>query len=206
MKNAIKLSKYLFISLLTVFVFACDGEDGEDGLDGLNGPTGQVGTTGATGEDGANGEDGEDGNANVFASEWIEPTEDSYTLNNPRLKALTLASNIDSKEENVILVYYDDDIEVTLLPYYQIILGSPYKTLTSKINHASRSLFIRIEKYDSDLTPREYLWDPTGPAYTKGVRFRYVIIPSSNTSGKSVHPDFLKLPYEEVMNYLGLEH
>lgn len=58
MKNAIKFSKYLLMSLLTIFIISCDGKDGVDGIDGING---------AAGPAGANGADGEDGNANVLA-------------------------------------------------------------------------------------------------------------------------------------------
>lgn len=54
-----KISKYALISLLTVFIFSCDGEDGMDGSNGIDG------TNGSNGINGTDGQDGEDGNANV---------------------------------------------------------------------------------------------------------------------------------------------
>ncbi len=61
MKNVLKISKYVLMSLITVFIFSCDGEDGEDGLNGIDGQTGAQGSAGA---DGVNGQDG---NANIQA-------------------------------------------------------------------------------------------------------------------------------------------
>jgi len=52
MKNVISITKYVFMTLIIMFIFSCTGEDGVDGLPG------------ATGQDGTNGQDG---NANVIS-------------------------------------------------------------------------------------------------------------------------------------------
>ncbi len=204
MKNVTKNLKYLLMSLVAIFIFSCTAEDGQDGLDGIDG---QVGAQGPAGPAGVNGRDGENGNANVVASEWIEPTEDTYSVNNAKFKALPLAEQIDINiiQGGTILVYYDNDLEVHLLPYYNIssLSGELVKSVTTSVNHASRTLYARITKFTSDLEPKEYLWDSDGPAYGKGIRFRYVIIPKSE-SGKNTSLNFEKMTYEEVMGHFNL--
>ncbi len=185
-----------------------DGANGLDGIDGVQGPPGIDGSDGTDGIDGVDGQDGEDGNANVIASDWYEPTESSFSVNNPRYKSFPLATNLSSGilKDGVILVYYDTDIDIYLLPNHVFAPdGTILKSVDSKINHASRSIYVTIRRSDSDLTPREYLWDPSGPAYGKGVRFRYVIIPSNATTGKKATIDFNKMSYEEVMDHFGLD-
>lgn len=203
MKTTMKFLGLGFIILGLAFT-SCS-KDGEIGPIGPAGPQGEQGIQGALG---ANGEDGEDGNANVFASDWLEPTESSYSVNNPRYKALPIANGLSQSviSEGVILVYFDNDVEVNLLPQHSFFnTGNIYKSVDSHINHASRTIHVTIERYDTDLTPREYLWDSSAPAYNKGVRFRYVIIPSS-TSAKNSSPDFKNMSFAEVMDHLGLEY
>ena len=77
MKTAIK-SLSLVIVLVALTFTSCTKE----------GETGPMGPAGINGTDGTDGEDGNDGNANVMASDWLEPTESSYSVNNPRYKAL----------------------------------------------------------------------------------------------------------------------
>jgi len=216
MKTTLLKLKYFIIAGIAILAFSCNGEDGMDGLDGLDGspgiqgeqgPVGQDGTNGTNGTDGQDGEDGQDGNANVEASPWLEPTEESYSVNNPRFKALVLATGMSPTDisEGTIIVYYDNDLEVVSLPKYQLdIDGNIDKSIDAHINHASRTLYVNIERFGSDLTAGEYLWNPTGPAYGKGVRFRYVLIPPTST-GKGNQPNFFKMTYEEVMDYFGLE-
>lgn len=168
-----------------------------------------MGPAGINGTDGTDGEDGNDGNANVMASDWLEPTESSYSVNNPRYKALPLATNLNSSllEDGVILVYYDNDVDIYLLPNHVFALdGTILKSIDSKINRASRNIYVNIQRSDSDLTPGEYLWDPSGPPYGKGVRFRYVIVPSNAASGKKAAIDYKKMSYEEVMDHFGLDY
>jgi hypothetical protein len=200
MKNVMNKTKYVLMTLLLILAFSCS-KDGEDGMDGTIGPQGEQGPAGQ------DGIDGEDGNANIIASEWIEPTEDSYSVNNARYKVIPLAQamDIDVIQGGTILVYYDNDVEVHLLPYYNIssISSELVKSVTSNINHASRTLYARINKYTSDIEPKEYLWDSDGPAYGKGIRFRYVIIPKSE-SGKNTSLNFEKMTYEEVMGHINL--
>lgn len=216
MKKTIKIFG-LAIMVFSLFVTSCakDGEDGAmgpagiDGIDGIDGTNGVDGTNGEDGADGVDGQDGEDGNANVIASDWFEPIESSFSVNNPRYKALPLATNVSSTimEDGVILVYYDTDTNIYLLPNHVFALdGTILKSVDSNINHASRTIYVTIERSDSDLTTREYLWDPSGPAYGKGVRFRYVIIPSNATTGKMATIDFKKMSYEEVMDHFGLDY
>lgn len=198
MKTAIK-SLSLVIVLVALTFTSCTKE----------GETGPMGPAGINGTDGTDGEDGNDGNANVMASDWLEPTESSFSVNNPRYKALPLATNLSSSllEDGVILVYYDNDVDIYLLPNHVFALdGTILKSIDSKINRASRNIYVNIQRSDSDLTPGEYLWDPSGPPYGKGVRFRYVIIPSNATSGKKAAIDYKKMSYEEVMDHFGLDY
>ena len=201
MKTAMK-SLSLVIVLVALTFTSCTKE-------GEIGPMGQAGANGTNGIDGVDGQDGEDGNSNVMASAWFEPTESSFSVNNPRYKAVPLATNLSSSifEDGVILVCYDNDADVYLLPNHVFAPdGTILKSVDSKINRASRTLYINIRRYDSNLTSGEYLWDPNGPAYGKGVRFRYVIIPSNATTGKKAIIDFKKMSYEEVMDHFGLDY
>lgn len=198
MKTAIK-SLSLVIVLVALTFTSCTKE----------GETGPMGPAGINGTDGTDGKDGNDGNANVMASDWLEPTESSYSVNNPRYKALPLATNLSSSllEDGVILVYYDNDVDIYLLPNHVFALdGTILKSIDSKINRASRNIYVNIQRSDSDLTPGEYLWDPSGPPYGKGVRFRYVIVPSNAASGKKAAIDYKKMSYEEVMDHFGLDY
>tara|TARA_R110001583_G_scaffold42654_7_gene135682 strand:+ start:416 stop:1012 length:597 start_codon:yes stop_codon:yes gene_type:complete len=198
MKTAIK-SLSLVIVLVALTFTSCTKE----------GETGPMGPAGINGTDGTDGEDGNDGNANVMASDWLEPTESSYSVNNPRYKALPLATNLSSSllEDGVILVYYDNDVDIYLLPNHVFALdGTILKSIDSKINRASRNIYVNIQRSDSDLTPGEYLWDPSGPPYGKGVRFRYVIVPSNAASGKKAAIDYKKMSYEDVMDHFGLDY
>ena len=198
MKTAIK-SLSLVIVLVALTFTSCTKE----------GETGPMGPAGINGTDGTDGKDGNDGNANVMASDWLEPTESSFSVNNPRYKALPLATNLSSSllEDGVILVYYDNDTDVYLLPNHIFAPdGTILKSIDSKINRASRNIYVNIQRSDSDLTPGEYLWDPSGPPYGKGVRFRYVIVPSNAASGKKAAIDYKKMSYEEVMDHFGLDY
>jgi hypothetical protein len=198
MKTAIK-SLSLVIVLVALTFTSCTKE----------GETGPMGPAGINGTDGTDGEDGNDGNANVMASDWLEPTESSYSVNNPRYKALPLATNLNSSllEDGVILVYYDNDVDIYLLPNHIFAPdGTILKSIDSKINRASRNIYVNIQRSDSDLTPGEYLWDPSGPPYGKGVRFRYVIVPSNAASGKKAAIDYKKMSYEDVMDHFGLDY
>lgn len=211
MKNIILKSIQILITLTAILAVSCSAEDGTDGVMGIPGIQGEQGLPGTNGEDGINGTngingedgtDGEDGNANVIISDWVEPTDDSYTLNNARVKSLELADRVSAEVrlEGAFLVYYDNDIEISLLPKSSFFSGAVTKTVETRINHATRSLTISINKYNSDITAREYLWDPNGAPYSKGVRFRYVFIPGE-TSSKKDSPNFKKMSYESVMNY-----
>tara|TARA_R110000822_G_scaffold68195_1_gene165819 strand:- start:935 stop:1531 length:597 start_codon:yes stop_codon:yes gene_type:complete len=198
MKTAIK-SLSLVIVLVALTFTSCTKE----------GETGPMGPAGINGTDGTDGKDGNDGNANVMASDWLEPTESSFSVNNPRYKALPLATNLSSSllEDGVILVYYDNDVDIYLLPNHVFALdGTILKSIDSKINRASRNIYVNIQRSDSDLTPGEYLWDPSGPPYGKGVRFRYVIVPSNAASGKKAAIDYKKMSYEDVMDHFGLDY
>lgn len=210
MKTAMKyLGLVIILVALTFASCTKEGETGPMGPTGVNGTDGTDGIDGVDGTNGSNGEDGADGNANVIASDWFEPTESSFSVNNPRFKALPLATNVSSSllEDGVILVYYDTDIDIYLLPNHIFAPdGTILKSVNSNINRASRTIYITIRRSDSDLTPREYLWDPSSPIYNRGVRFRYVIIPSNTTTGKKATIDFKKMSYEEVMDYFGLDY
>ncbi|GAB5476426.1 MAG: hypothetical protein Mars2KO_45250 [Maribacter sp.] len=208
MKTTIK--KLTFgMALIALTITSCTKE-GPEGPIGPIGPQGAQGLEGEQGVQGDTGQDGEDGNANVIASPWIEPTSaDMYVIDNLRNKVMVLDENMNFNtiHNGTILVYYDNDVTVHSLPYYNVSpsSGELSKSITSEINHASRTLYLKINKFTSDLQPSEYLWNPSGPAYAKGVRFRYVIIPE-NTSGKTSSINYAKMTYHEVMDYFQLEY
>ncbi|WP_273274321.1 hypothetical protein [Maribacter polysiphoniae] len=108
MKNAMKLSKYLLMSLLTVFIVSCNGEDGEDGLDGINGTQGPAGTNG---EDGADGANGQDGNANVVAYTFNLSAESGSSISTD-IPALTQ----DAIDNDLIIGYLQNSQSGTYYP------------------------------------------------------------------------------------------
>ncbi|SHJ95066.1 collagen-like protein [Pseudozobellia thermophila] len=192
---------FMSIGLLTT---SCS----KDGDVGPIGPQGEQGIQGEEGPQGPQGPAGEDGNANVIASEWFSLSFEKTLVNGiPHFNGNRAAPEITSDivEEGTVIVYgklngYVESIwptdkvaqfPITVMHY---VLGDTqiavYKAYISEGN-------IQI-----NITENNDIHDGVSP-YD---RFRYVVIPSSSTTGKSQGPNFDKMSYQEVMDYLGLDY
>lgn len=206
MKTTIKfLASGLMILALTITSCSQDSVTGDIGPIG---PKGDQGIQGEKGEPGTNGEDGEDGNAIVLASDWFPLTfEKTLVSGLAHFNSDKAVPEITAEivEGGTVLVYgrlngYTDRVwprdKVAQFPITLMYnsLGNTqiniYKALISEGNIQ----FNITENYD--------IHDGQGPAN----RFRYVIVPSNMTSGKSPRPDFKKMSYDEVIDYLGLDY
>jgi len=220
MKTTLLKFKYFLIAGITLVALSCNGEDGLDGLDGIDGspgiqgeqgPPGQDGTDGQDGEngqdgaDGQDGEDGEDGNANVIASAWFGPDNETqgFDGNYNFSEFDTSLENIDPSlmETATLLVYAKfDHYSPGLWPSeHAALLPITINFRTSSVHYTyyftSSNLKIRYK-----IEPLiEFIFFPSTS------QFRYVVIPASTTS-KDTSPNFSKMSYKEVMDYLGLEH
>ena len=169
-----------------------DGADGQDGVDGVDGQDGEDGVDGQDGEDGVDGEDGQDGadgNANVNA----------YTFDISSISGTTYGQNIPELTLSVI----DDDV---VLGYVK--RNNNWFQLPAIGNFLPFSI-------SADMTPGFYILDfvdlVDGSNFTISAGdldlLKVVVIESnSNTMGKNGHPDFSKMTYFEVMDYLGLDY
>ncbi|UII78406.1 collagen-like protein [Flagellimonas sp. CMM7] len=179
MKNLKRFSKYSILSLLAIVLISCSAEDGMDGAVGPQGPAGI---------DGINGADGEDGNANVMASEWIpsgfsndpQSFSDGFGVDDPRFTQ-------DVIDSSAILAYGRQDTFIVNLP--DTVSGIIYN-FTFGIGNI---FFEGYNETGSDVV------------FNRFDSFRYVIIPATVTE-KNSHPDFSKMPYEEVMDYFDLDY
>ncbi|MEM6893215.1 MAG: hypothetical protein AAF554_05950 [Bacteroidota bacterium] len=207
MKTTLLKLKYFLIASIVILTISCSAEDGEDGINGMDGAPGiqgeqglagqdgadgQDGTDGQDGQDGVDGEDGQDGtdgNANVNAYTFdISGVEGSlYGQNIPELTQSVL-------DNDVVLGYVKRNNNWFQLPAIGHFL--PFSIAT-------------------DMTPGFYflnfvnLADGGNFTITAGALdlLKVVVIESnSNTTSKNGHPDFSKMTYFEVMDYLGLEY
>jgi hypothetical protein len=179
-KTTISKSKYVLFALLVAFSFSCSPEDGEDGAPGEQGPAGT------------------DGNANVIYSDWFQPVESDYSVNNSDSKSLPIDLPDYDPEKDALLVYYYDQLgdnpsfsHVYNLPYYKHNFSgeSLDKTVTIDIRPNSSLFYVKIKSYGRDLLAREFLWEPdSGNLDNKGVRFRYMII-SGNIATRQSNSD-----------------
>ncbi len=190
MKTSVSKFMYvLLIALITGFA-ACEG------------PEGPAGPAGADGIDGTDGVDGQDGNANVIASDWITPTWSATNTTYGDYEYSDAAITSDMMNSGVILSYTD----WTGLGQY--IYALPYTFQdggTVSINFNMQAGKVRWWfSADHNYTPNS------------GAKFRYVLIPSSNTD-KSANPQQEILynldkagvdinDYYQVMNYFGLDY
>jgi len=158
MKTIMKTIKLFMYAILVLGFLSCTGEDGEDGLDG------------AQGEQGI---EGEDGNANVIASDWITPEFD------PAISVSALAT-IDAPEiteevlsSSAILVYTQSFAgQIIALPINNDFFEFSY---ISNINSPNLLTINATSVSGSDTTWSSLI-----------VGTRYVIIPPTNNSGRSL--------------------
>ncbi len=203
-KNSMTNLKILtLVLLLSLGACSKDGDTGPEGPQGIAGPQGIQGPAGPQGE---TGQDGEDGNANIIASDWFGPEGQVAVVNGYTAYAEfeVAIQELDEALYNsgTLLVYGRFPSFVTevwptnhaaLLPI--TINGG---TTTNRFTNffSVGSLKLRYTRNDGE---PDVLFNPSD-------RFRYVLIPSQTLSGKGNKPDFSKMTYEEVIDYLGITH
>jgi len=201
MKTVILKLKFLLIAGLAIAALSCNAEDGMDGAPGIQGEPGPVGPQGEQGEPGQNSTN----DFQYFVSNWFEPDEGSYTINEDRNKVLRLIENLSSTAaiQGRLIVYYDNGTSISNLPSYEVDSnGITRISIEAHVEKSSNNLLISIKSFGRDLTPDEYTWDSD---LEIGVRFRYTLI-VPNSAGKKPLPDFSKMNYEVVMDYFGLDY
>ncbi|MBU2975619.1 MULTISPECIES: collagen-like protein [unclassified Zobellia] len=208
MKTTLKFLSYIFLGIGLVAI-GCS-KDGDPGSDGLQG---EQGIQGEPGQDGEDGVDGKDGNANVVASDWFQPTESDFTSSSDSHKTLPLPLSNYNVNEDVLLVYYYDQYEnnssyshVYHIPYYRYHIDGQTidKSITIDIRPTFYKMYVKITSYSRNLSPREYLWEPDAlNPENKGVRFRYVIIPSNTATGKNASSPSIKNSFEYTKKELS---
>lgn len=189
-KITLSNSKYFLLVLFVAFSFACSPEDGKDGAQG---PTGAAGT---------DGQDGQNGNANVVNSGWLDANWNRVNL--PTLKVMRIKpEEIDLdynvlRDESLILIYMQQTGTTTLstLPGSAGWSNVIYSYTFGDIDPDYSGILIRIKSTNGiEITEGQ-------SSASRGVRFRYVIIPSAFETNSL---DYSKITYEEVMNHFDLE-
>ena len=221
MKNAILKTKHLFLSLIIIFTFSCSGEKGEigpkgdpgqNGIDGTDGSNGTDGTNGidgqdgSDGQDGTNGTDGQDGNANVFSSDWFKPSSyilstgfgGIYLLDHDHAAPEITQEIIDT---GVVLVYgklngyissvWPTDL-VSLLPIILTYSVSPSNIDTFSALLSAGNIKIRFTNNNNAYS-----------SVSTNHFFRYVVIPSSASSGRIA--DFSRKSLEDDLANAGID-
>lgn len=210
MKKIILKTKLIIMIIGALLVLSCSVEDGQDGAmgpQGINGTNGIDGEDGTNGADGADGADGEDGNANVIASEWFGPDAQYFETNSYTKYAEfeKTVSEIDAAlyDSGTILVYakFDNYVEevwpsdhIALLPL-QISGGTTEHIYTAYTTFDAIKIRYRRE---GSFVPETY-------GISSSAQFRYILIPQANT-GKIAPKNFIKMSYEEVINYFELDY
>lgn len=208
MKNVKRNLKIVSFLLTFVLLVSCTGDDGADGIDGVNG------TDGVNGADGA---DGVDGDSNVMYSEWFKPS--SYTLSDgfggiKQFDHNEAASEItqDILDTGVVLVYgdltgYGTTIwpvgNVSLLPVTVTYSTNPTQIDTWTALLSVGNINIRMINNNNALS-----------TLSTSHKFRYIIIPSSNSLSKSAGYKSITNEltaagvdinnYDEVLSYYGI--
>ncbi len=211
MKNTIQKLQVTITVVCLMLITACtqdsevgpigpQGPQGEQGIQGEQGPQGEPGQDGADGQDGT---DGEDGNANVIASEWITADFTDLPFFTASMGILDSRFTQEIVGSAVILVYarqdFFEDSLITQLPfsqnnenYFYIVYADPGE------------IIIGGQSIDNETEEVFNLFDA----------FRYVIVPSNSTTGKSPKASILNEfkrngvdinDYRQVANYFGLE-
>lgn len=185
------------------------GEAGPRGATGAKGDKGDRGPVGATGARGPQGEKGDPGTANVIYSDWIKPTNSSWNITNTaRSKTMDISVpdfTDEIRKHGLVMVYYQTNNGSTFpLPYVtQRWLDGRTAKLYSFYMYHDGKLRIKINSYDIDLEPDDYLYDPFPAGGAKHARFRYVIIPGGVHARTSMPLPDLK-DYHAVCEYYGI--
>ncbi|NER17263.1 hypothetical protein [Spongiivirga citrea] len=178
--NFMKLA-FLVIALISI---SCSPEDGRDGEQGSQGVAGQ------------DGQDGTDGNANVVASPWFDEEFPNTASTSASFNRTDTAIDQDVANAAAFLVYGKrftlggTDIIV------QLPVTDDERTYFYELFPQTNRIFFRAESVDKTT---QFIFDDYA-------QFRFVIIPSNNSTGKGSSPDFSKMSYEEVMDYFGLTY
>ncbi len=157
MKIAVKFLTYGL--LLTAFLAftSCDKE----------GPQGPAGIAGTNGTNGTNGQDGQDGSANIIASDWSEAAW-TFQANGGFYETNVPAITQEILDHGVIMVYLKLNAFGT-----DLVRALPISFETSSYWFSAYEGILNIS-FSAD----EPLTIVTLP-------FRYIIIPTTNTAGKS---------------------
>lgn len=199
--------KYAIVLMASVAVFSCSkgdtGDTGPIGPAGVDGINGVDGVDGADGLDGQNGADGQDGNANVLASSWIDSDFSTASTNS------TFFNVEDSSFDGTII-----NSGVVMVYGKQVIVPSG----DEQVHPLPHTIF--NESYSFNITPNELNGliltpgriqftarsiDNTAEVFDRFNQFRYVIVPSTSSSGKS-SMNYENMTYEEVMDQFGLDY
>lgn len=175
---------YLFQCLLLILCMGLVGCQDDDSP--AEGPQGEQGPAG---EDGQDGEDGEDGNANVIASEWIveQFTDDFVT-----------GTYFDVEDKNINQEILDSGVFLAYGKYLDSSYILPLPTMLDNKYYYSYMYTGRV-RFGGNAMVEGTL------EFYEFTHFRYIIIPSSATSGKNTSVDFHAMSYGEVMDYFDLE-
>lgn len=221
MKNA------YFISVLCFFIVisfaACkkgdqgpigpQGPTGAQGLAGNNGATGATGATGAQGTQGpagatgATGATGAAGTANVYYSDWFQPTAWSestiagikhftFSVSAPRITQEIL-------DKGLVLVYANlNGYNSIIWPTNQVSNLPIILTITTYIDTWVANISLNTVKIDMNCNLNAY------PSISTSHRFRYVIIPGGVNASSLDHPSlinqFSNLSYGQAIEAFGI--
>lgn len=195
MKTISKL-KYVVLVVISVFAFSCEGEDGDQGLQG------PVGEKGEEGLQGPAGEKGEEGNANVIASDWISWSPASGAN----------GDNIDLNDESITQEVLDSSLIMVYGGLSDKIRVLPFQEITSTTNSISYKYTVSVGKIRVNVKNSEF--GVNFPLNFFINKFRFVIIPSSNStttaSAKVINSSLEEKgvdysDYEQVVTHFGLE-
>lgn len=199
--------KYVVIIAALLALSSCSkgdtgpiGPAGPAGVDGIDGVNGVDGTNGTDGQDGA---DGEDGNANVIASSWIDSDFSMATTNSTFFNVEDSSFDGTIINSGIVLVYGKQiivpsgDVLVHPIPYESFNESYSFNITPNELN----GLILTSGRIQ--FTARSV--DNTAEVFDRFTQFRYVIVPSSSSSGKS-SKNFENMTYEEVMDHFGFEY
>ncbi|SDE35068.1 Collagen triple helix repeat-containing protein [Pricia antarctica] len=181
-----------------------DGLDGADGKDGADGADGLAGSDGADGADGANGQDGADGQgAEVVASSWITLTANDFLSSQ---KPDGMGEMYDATYTTPLLTQEALDQDVVLV-YLKLNSGQivlmPYVYHSDDHMAVAYTAFLAQNNLGINMTPSSYIYNNE----SLEISVRFVIIPATTLTlpDKSLHKDFKKMTYEEVISYFNLQ-
>jgi len=203
MKTTKKFFTYGLLVLSIVFTScAKDGDIGPIGPEGSQGIAGTNGVDGTDGTDGTNGTDGVDGNANIRIIEYGLKTFTGSTT--------YVMQNVSQADVNnhLFLAYYGREFTV-ITPSGGILNKTQWLSVPGR-GHGSFNTSSVIETTSTSFTSADYivaLYNLNGSDYTiesTFQKFKIFVVPPSSLSGKSSRSDLSKMPYKEIIAYLGL--